>query len=49
LGNEKRKFSREIDAGNANEAKEKIFSLFGSEHACKRRNVEIKTCKEIKE
>jgi len=42
LGGEKQEFSRIVEAEKEDEAKEKVLSLLGSEHGCKRRWIEIK-------
>lgn len=44
-----RKFSKEIEAESESLAKEKLFSLIGSEHNVKRRFIQISEIKEFKE
>lgn len=46
--NKKQPFAREVVCENETEAKETIFSLIGSEHAIKRRMINIKSVKELK-
>ena len=43
------KFSKQVEAGNENRAKEIIFSLFGSRHRVKRRHIEIEEIKKAEE
>lgn len=44
-----KKFSRIVNASSEKLAKEKLFSLFGSEHKVPRRRVKISEVKEVKE
>jgi large subunit ribosomal protein LX len=47
-GNEKQ-FCKTIEAGNEGRAKEKLLSLFGSEHRLKRRAVKVTEINKLKE
>lgn len=40
-------FSKQVNAFNAQNAKERIFMLFGSTNKVKRRNIQVKEVKEI--
>ena len=40
-------FDREIEADNEKDAYEKIVSLIGSEHRCKRNNIKIESITDI--
>lgn len=40
------KFTKQVEAENEEFAKEKIYSIIGSKHRVKRRNIEIKEIKE---
>jgi len=41
VGGKNQKFTREVPAKDEAEARERIYALFGSEHGCKRRWIEI--------
>ncbi len=40
-------FNREIEAKDPADAKEKLMSLFGSEHRCKRQNIKVEAVVEL--
>lgn len=45
--NKNQKFSKEVEAKNKEFAKEKIYSILGSKHRVKRRDIEIWEIKQI--
>ena len=47
VGGKNQKFTREVSAKDEPEARERIYSLFGSEHGCKRRWIEISNLKKL--
>ena len=47
MGEFKTPFNREIDAMDKGDAKEKILSLLGSEHRCKRRDIKVEAITEL--
>lgn len=40
-------FNREIEAMDKDDAREKMFSLIGSEHRCKRNKIRVETIVEV--
>ena len=48
IKNEWREFSKEVEAGTEKYAKEKLYSLLGSDNGVKRGEVQIKEVKEVK-
>ncbi len=42
------KFTKDVVAGNEQEALEKVYSMIGSKHGIKRRLIDIKNIQEIK-
>jgi len=40
-------FNREIEAMDGDDAREKMFSLIGSEHRCKRNKIRVETIVEV--
>ena len=40
-------FNREIEAMDEDDAREKMMSLIGSEHRCKRNKIEVETITEV--
>ncbi len=49
IGKNLEKFEREIEAGSEGEARERLYSLFGSEHRAKRRWIRIDSVKKLVE
>lgn len=47
MGEFRTPFNREIDAMDKDDAKEKILSLLGSEHRCKRRDIKVEAITEL--
>ena len=47
LGEEKRRFAKEIEAPNENAAKELALKLLGSAHGKKRTHIQIKGVKKV--
>jgi large subunit ribosomal protein LX len=45
IGEKNQKFSKTVEAGDEEGAKEKVYSLFGSEHGTKRRWIKIDSVK----
>lgn len=48
LGSEKRKFTKEVEAPNANQAKERVYTVLGAQHRLRRNKVEIEEVSELK-
>jgi large subunit ribosomal protein LX len=49
IGKGWRKFSKVIESQNENNAKEKVYSLLGSEHGLKRRLIKIDEVKPLEQ
>jgi large subunit ribosomal protein LX len=49
IGKSWRKFSKVIESQNENNAKEKVYSLLGSEHGLKRRLIKIDEVKPLEQ
>jgi large subunit ribosomal protein LX len=47
IGKNWRKFSKVVDGSNENNAKERVYSLLGSEHGLKRRLIRIDEVKPL--
>ena len=47
-GNQIKKFTKKISAKTKNSAKEKVFSILGSNYKCKRNLIKIESIEEIK-
>jgi large subunit ribosomal protein LX len=41
IGERKEKFTKDVEAKDGEEAKERIYTIFGSEHGTKRRFIQI--------
>lgn len=48
IGSEKRAFTKEVEAGSENHAKELIYALLGSQNGIRRSNVKIEGISKVK-